>query len=44
MAVLPAGTGNLLAANLGLPTDLTAGLEVALEGGLRRLDVGAVDG
>jgi diacylglycerol kinase family enzyme len=44
MAVLPAGTGNLLAVNLGLSTDLTAGLEVALEGGLRRLDVGTVDG
>jgi diacylglycerol kinase family enzyme len=44
MAVLPAGTGNLLAANLGLSTDVTAGLNVALEGGLRRLDVGEVDG
>jgi diacylglycerol kinase family enzyme len=44
MAILPAGTGNLLAANLGLSTDLAAGLEVALEGGLRRLDVGATDG
>jgi len=44
MAVLPAGTGNLLAANLGLATDVAAGLEVALEGGLRRLDVGEVDG
>src|SRR5690349_2991125 len=44
MAVLPAGTGNLLAANLGLSTDLAAGLQVALEGGLRRLDVGTVDG
>jgi diacylglycerol kinase family enzyme len=44
MAVLPAGTGNLLAANLGLSTDLAAGLAVALEGGLRRLDVGTVDG
>jgi diacylglycerol kinase family enzyme len=44
MAVLPAGTGNLLAANLGLSTDLETGLEVALEGGLRRLDVGTVDG
>jgi diacylglycerol kinase family enzyme len=43
MAVLPAGTGNLLAANLGLSTDVAAGLEVALEGGLRRLDVGKVD-
>jgi diacylglycerol kinase family enzyme len=44
MAVLPAGTGNLLAANLGLSTDLAAALAVAVEGGLRRLDVGAVDG
>src|SRR5690349_2131565 len=44
LAMLPAGTGNLLAANLGLSTDLAAGLEVAVEGGLRRLDVGAVDG
>ncbi|MBG0560821.1 diacylglycerol/lipid kinase family protein [Actinoplanes aureus] len=44
MAVLPAGTGNLLAANLGLSTDLAAGLAVALEGGLRHLDVGAFEG
>jgi len=44
MAVLPAGTGNLLAANLGLSSDLAAGLAVALEGGLRRLDVGIVGG
>ncbi|SDT74780.1 diacylglycerol/lipid kinase family protein [Actinoplanes derwentensis] len=44
MAVLPAGTGNLLAANLGLSTDLATGLAVALEGGLRRLDVGTLDG
>jgi diacylglycerol kinase family enzyme len=44
MAILPAGTGNLLAANLGLSTDLAAGLEVALGSGLRRPDVGAVEG
>ncbi|GAB3837654.1 diacylglycerol/lipid kinase family protein [Dactylosporangium cerinum] len=44
MAILPAGTGNLLAANLGLSTDLATALEVAVEGGLRRLDVGVVDG
>jgi diacylglycerol kinase family enzyme len=44
LAVLPAGTGNLLAANLGLTHDLIGGIEVALGGGTRRIDVGAVDG
>lgn len=42
LAVLPQGTGNLLAANLGLSNDLAAGLEVAVERGMRRLDVGVV--
>ncbi|OKI61893.1 diacylglycerol/lipid kinase family protein [Micromonospora sp. CB01531] len=42
LAVLPQGTGNLLAANLGLSGDLAAGLEVAVERGMRRLDVGVV--
>ncbi|MFG2055228.1 diacylglycerol/lipid kinase family protein [Micromonospora sp. NPDC048930] len=42
LAVLPQGTGNLLAANLGLSNDLAAGLEVAIERGMRRLDVGVV--
>ena len=43
LAILPAGTGNLLAANLGLSTDLAAGLEVAVERQTRRLDVGRLD-
>jgi diacylglycerol kinase family enzyme len=43
MAVLPAGTGNLLAANLGLANDAATGVEVALEGGRKRIDVGMVD-
>lgn len=43
LAILPAGTGNLLAANLGMSTDLAAGLGTAIEGGLRRLDVGRVE-
>ncbi|MEU7752435.1 diacylglycerol kinase family protein [Micromonospora sp. NPDC049101] len=43
LAVLPQGTGNLLAANLGLSTDLAAGLQVAVERGRRLLDVGAVE-
>ena len=42
MAVLPAGTGNLLAANLGLATDAATGVQVALEGGRKRIDVGVV--
>ncbi|TDC80980.1 diacylglycerol kinase [Micromonospora sp. KC606] len=42
LAVLPQGTGNLLAANLGLSGDLAAGLAIAVERGLRRLDVGKV--
>jgi len=42
MAVLPAGTGNLLAANLGLAGDMATGVQVALEGGRRRIDVGVV--
>jgi diacylglycerol kinase family enzyme len=42
MAVLPAGTGNLLAANLGLAGDAPAGVQVAIEGGRRRIDVGVV--
>ncbi|MFY1669845.1 diacylglycerol/lipid kinase family protein [Plantactinospora sp. WMMB334] len=40
MAILPSGTGNLLAANLGLSDDLVAGIEVAVERGRRRIDVG----
>ena len=42
MAVLPAGTGNLLAANLGLATDAATGVQVALDGGRKRIDVGVV--
>jgi diacylglycerol kinase family enzyme len=42
LAVLPAGTGNLLAANLGLAGDAATGLQVALDGGRRRIDVGVV--
>lgn len=44
LAVLPAGTGNLLAANLMLPLDPVAGVEVVTGMGRRRIDVGVVDG
>lgn len=40
LAILPAGTGNLLATNLGVPQDPTAGVRLVLERGRRRIDVG----
>lgn len=42
LAVLPSGTGNLLAANLGLSPDVGAGVAVAVSGRRRRIDVGVV--
>ncbi len=44
LAVLPAGTGNLLARNLGLPLDLHGALEVAVTGMDMPLDAGSVNG
>jgi len=44
LAVLPAGTGNLLALNFGLPKDTAEGVRMAVAGGRRRVDVGDVDG
>jgi YegS/Rv2252/BmrU family lipid kinase len=42
LAVLPGGTGNLLAANFDIPSDLDGAVEVALHGERRRLDVAAM--
>jgi diacylglycerol kinase family enzyme len=44
LAVLPAGTGNLLAVNLGVPDDPAAAVRMATEHGRRRIDVGDVEG
>jgi diacylglycerol kinase (ATP) len=43
LAVLPGGTGNLLATNFDIPSDLEGAVEVALEGDRVRLDVAALD-
>ena len=44
IGILPAGTANLLATNLGIPTDLDAALAIALWGPRRKLDVGKLNG
>ena len=44
LAVLPAGTANLLATNLGVPATLRGALEVGLFGDRRVLDVGVLGG
>ena len=43
IGVLPAGTGNLLAVNLGIPIDLRGAVDVALHGEPRRIDAGIVN-
>lgn len=44
LAILPAGTANLLATNLGIPLDLARALAIALRGKRRKLDVGVING
>jgi YegS/Rv2252/BmrU family lipid kinase len=44
VAILPAGTANLLAANLSVPHDLAEAVQVGLHGDRRRLDTGSVNG
>jgi YegS/Rv2252/BmrU family lipid kinase len=41
LAVVPFGTGNLVAANFDIPTDMDDAIEIALECRRRRIDLGA---
>ena len=44
VAIVPAGTANLLATNLGIPKDIEGAVRIGLHGVRRRLDVGKVNG
>jgi len=44
MAILPAGTANLLANNLGIPDELSAAVDIGLYGARRKIDVGVLNG
>jgi diacylglycerol kinase (ATP) len=44
LAIVPAGTSNLLATNLGIPADIEEAVAVGLDGERRRLDVGRFNG
>lgn len=44
LAILPAGTANLLASSLDIPSDLEKAVEIGLRGNDRELDVGRVNG
>jgi YegS/Rv2252/BmrU family lipid kinase len=44
LAILPAGTANLLAANLGIPRDIAKAVRIGLRGRARPLDVGVMNG
>jgi diacylglycerol kinase (ATP) len=44
LALLPVGTGNQLAANMGLPKGIEKSIDVAVGGMVRRIDVGMLEG
>jgi len=44
LAVIPAGTANLFAKNLGIPADIDAAVDIGLHGERRMLDVGRFNG
>jgi diacylglycerol kinase (ATP) len=43
LAIMPAGTGNLLAGNLGIPEDMEQAVELAFHGPRRRIDLGRLN-
>jgi YegS/Rv2252/BmrU family lipid kinase len=44
LAILPAGTANLLATNLGIPQDIEQAVHIGLRGERRKIDVGRFNG
>ena len=44
LVILPAGTSNLLATNLGIPQDIEQAVSIGLHGERRKLDVGRFNG
>jgi YegS/Rv2252/BmrU family lipid kinase len=44
LAIVPAGTANLFASNLGIPKDIERAVQLGLHGPRRRLDVGRFNG
>ena len=44
VAIIPAGTANLLATNLGIPKDIEQAVDIGLSGNARRIDVGRLNG
>ncbi|MEV4533277.1 diacylglycerol kinase family protein [Asanoa sp. NPDC049518] len=44
LAIVPAGTANLLATNLDIPEDLAAAVEIGLHGERRTIDLGRING
>jgi diacylglycerol kinase (ATP) len=44
LAVVPAGTANLFASNLGIPQDIAEAVRIGLHGQRRKIDVGRIEG
>ena len=44
IAIVPAGTANLFASNLGIPKDIERAVNIGMHGARRKLDVGRING